>query len=85
MNKKDKDFLATQGKVIKLLRNNTFLIECSNGKIVSASVAARFRTPTGGRKAKVVIGDKVIVEVSLRDLEKGQIVSFIDGGKRKNN
>ncbi|CAG8744315.1 12712_t:CDS:1, partial [Funneliformis mosseae] len=35
----------TSGTVVKLLRNNTYNIECDNGKMVKASVAARFRTP----------------------------------------
>jgi len=74
---KNRDFLLTKGKVIKLLRNNCFRIECDNGKIVNASVAARFRTPTGGRRAKLIIGDRVVLEVSLGDLEKGQIVSLV--------
>ena len=73
---KNKDFLLTQGKVTKLLRNNTFNIECDNGKIVIANIASRFRTATGRRKAKIIIGDKIIVEISLGDLEKGQIVGF---------
>ncbi|CAI2163596.1 2065_t:CDS:2 [Funneliformis geosporum] len=70
---KNKDFLLTQGTVTKLLRNNTFNIECDNGKMVKAGVAARFRTPTGGRRAKLVIGDRVMIAVPLGDLEKGQI------------
>jgi len=70
------NFLTTEGKVIKLLRNNIFRIECDNGKIVNANVAARFRTPTGSRRARLVIGDRVVVELSLGDLEKGQIVSL---------
>ena len=74
---KNRDFLLTKGKVIKLLRNNCFRIECDNGEIVSASVAARFRTPTGGRRAKLIIGDRVMLEVSLGDLGKGQIVSLV--------
>jgi translation initiation factor IF-1 len=73
----DKDFLLTRGKVIKLLRGNTYRIECDNGQVInSATVAARFRTPTGGRRAKLVIGDRVMIEISLGDLEKGQIVSL---------
>lgn len=70
------DFLSARGKVIKLLRNNNFRIECDNGKIVTANIASRFRTAAGRRRAKIVIGDKVIVEISLGDLEKGQIVGF---------
>jgi translation initiation factor IF-1 len=75
---KNKDFLLTQGKVTKLLRNNTFNIECDNGEMVKAGVAARFRTPTGGRRAKLVIGDRVMIAIPLGDLEKGQIVSLAE-------
>ena len=70
------DFLSARGEVIKLLRNNTFRIKCDNGKKVTANIASRFRTATGRRKAKIVIGDKVIVEISLGDLEKGSIVGL---------
>jgi translation initiation factor IF-1 len=74
----NKDFLPVRGKVIKLLRNSAFRVECDNGKIVIATLASRFRTASGRRKAKIVMGDKVIVEVPLGDLEKGQIVSFVE-------
>lgn len=76
MKNNKQDFLSVRGKVIKLLRNSMFCIECENGKIVTANVASRFRTSAGRRKAKIVVGDKVIVELSLGDLEKGQIVGF---------
>jgi len=39
---------------------------------------ARFRTKGGRRRASIVVGDKVVVEITLRDLEKGQIVSLIE-------
>lgn len=44
--------------------------------MVQVSVAARFRTPTGRRRAKLVVGDRVMIEVSLGDLEKGQVVAL---------
>jgi translation initiation factor IF-1 len=70
------NFLSARGEVIKSLRNNTFRIKCDNGQIVIATIASRFRTSTGRRKAKIVIGDKVNLEMPLGDLEKGQIVGF---------
>jgi len=73
---KNKDILLTRGTVVELLKNNTFRIECDNGKMVQVSVAARFRTPTGRRRAKLVVGDRVMIEVSLGDLEKGQVVAL---------
>jgi translation initiation factor IF-1 len=80
----NEDFLQTKGTVIKLLGNNTFLIKCNNGETIKATVAARFRTPTGGRRAKVIVADQVKVEISLRDLKKGQIVSFVQEKKKIN-
>lgn len=74
----NKGFLPVRGKVIKMLRNNSFRIECENGKIVIATIASRFRTVSGRRRAKIVVGDKVVVEINLGDLEKGQIVTLIE-------
>jgi len=70
------NFLSARGEVIKLSRNNNFYIKCDNGQIVIATIASRFRTPIGRKKAKIVIGDKVKLEIPLGDLEKGQIVGF---------
>lgn len=76
--KTNKDFFQTKGKVTRLLRNGFFLVECDNGKTVMADIASRFRTLRKRRKAKIVENDKVVVEISLRDSEKGQIVGFVE-------
>ncbi|WNE41097.1 MAG: Translation initiation factor IF-1 [Mycoplasmataceae bacterium] len=73
----NKDFFSTQGKVIESINRRQFRIECDNGKIIIADVAARFRNERGGKRAKIVFGDRVVVEITLRDPEKGQIVSMI--------
>jgi translation initiation factor IF-1 len=70
------DFFQVQGVIKKQMRNKFYLIKCNNDKEIVCNVASRFRSPTGRRKAKIVIGDKVIVEISLGDLEKGQIVGL---------
>ena len=75
-------FFPTRGKVIELRRDKTFLVECDNGKVITATIAARFRTPSGKRGGRITEGDKVIVEISLRDPEDGKIVSFAE--ERKN-
>ena len=75
------DFFPTRGKVIELQRNKTFLVECDNGKVIIATIAARFRTSSGRRRSKITQGDKVIVEIPLRDPEKGEIISFSEGRK----
>jgi translation initiation factor IF-1 len=41
-------------------------------------VPARFRTKEGRRRAAIVVGDRVVVEITLKDPEKGQIVSLIE-------
>lgn len=39
---------------------------------------ARFRTKEGRRRTMIVVGDRVVVEITLGDLGKGQIVSLIE-------
>jgi translation initiation factor IF-1 len=76
------DFFPTHGEVIELQRNKIFLIKCDNGRVITATIAARFRTSSGKKGGKKIMqGDKVIVEIPLRDPEKGEIVSF---SERKN-
>ncbi|CAG8456721.1 27243_t:CDS:10 [Gigaspora margarita] len=72
----NKEFFSVRGKVIELINRKQFRVECDNGKIIMADVATRFRNEYGRRRAKIVVGERVIVEIVLGDLEKGQIVSF---------
>ena len=74
--KKNKDFFSTQGEVIEWINKKKFRVKCDNGKIITADVATRFRNEYGRRRAKIVVGERVVVEITLGDLEKGQIVSF---------
>jgi translation initiation factor IF-1 len=76
--KVNKDFFLTKGKIIESINRKQFRIECDNGMIIIADVAARFRNERGGKRAKIVFGDKVAVEIPLRDPEKGQIVSMVE-------
>ena len=46
--------------------------------MIDADVPARFRTKEGRRRASIVVGDRVVVEITLGDLGKGQIVSLIE-------
>jgi translation initiation factor IF-1 len=70
------NFFKTKGVITKKLKNANFLVKCENEKVVTANIGSRFRNNYGGRRAKVIEGDKVIVEITLSDLEKGQIVGF---------
>ena len=75
---KNKDFFSTRGEVIEWINKKKFRVKCDNGIIIDADMPARFRTKGGRRRASIVVGDKVVVEITLRDLEKGQIVSLIE-------
>ena len=76
--KKNKDFFSTQGEVIEWINKKKFRVKCDNGKVIDAEIPARFRTKEGRRRANIVVGDKVKVEITLGDLGKGQIVSLIE-------
>ncbi|MEG7978608.1 MAG: hypothetical protein NY202_01475 [Mollicutes bacterium UO1] len=76
--KTNKEFFPTRGKVIELINKKEFRVECDNGRIIEANVAARFRTKQGRRRAKIVEGDRVIVEIIVAEPGKGHIVSLVD-------
>lgn len=68
-----KDFIKTEGKIIGVLPNGLFKIEItSNGQVIIANIAGRLRK--GKRIIRIVEGDRVSVEISPYDLEKGRIV-----------
>ena len=75
---KNKDFFSTRGEVIEWINKKKFRVKCDNGIIIDADMPTRFRTKGGRRRASIVVGDKVMVEITLRDLKKGQIVSLIE-------
>lgn len=66
---KNKDLVVVEGTVIDVLPNSMFKIEIDNKHTVTAY--------TGGKmkqfKIKLVVGDKVRMEMSPYDLTKGRI------------
>jgi len=74
--KTNKDFFPTQGEVIERINKKQFRVKCDNGKIINAYVVNRFRDEQGRRRTKIVVGDRVVIEITLSDLEEGSIVSF---------
>lgn len=79
MKKTNNNFLPpTQGEIIERMNRKQFLVRCAdNNKVIRAEVVARFRTKEGRRRARIAVGDKVIVEIVLRDQEKGEIISVV--------
>ncbi|MBQ1846855.1 MAG: translation initiation factor IF-1 [Clostridia bacterium] len=63
------DVVEFDGQVIEALPNATFKVRLTNGHIVTANISGRLRL----NSIKVLVGDKVHVEVSIYDLSKGRI------------
>ncbi|MBQ7699461.1 MAG: translation initiation factor IF-1 [Clostridia bacterium] len=63
------DVVEFDGQVIEALPNATFKVRLTNGHVVTASISGRLRL----NSIKVLVGDKVHVEVSIYDLSKGRI------------
>lgn len=67
-NTKD-DLVVFDGKVLETKPNATFIVELENGAKILAHTSGRIRN----NKIKILVGDKVKVEVSVYDLSKGRV------------
>ena len=65
-----KDKLLVEGTVVEALPNTTFRVEMDNGHEVLAYLSGKMRK----YYIRVLIGDRVRVELSPYDLERGRIV-----------
>ncbi|MEE1144517.1 MAG: translation initiation factor IF-1 [Acutalibacteraceae bacterium] len=63
------DNIEFQGTVVEALPNATFKVELENGHIILAHISGKLRM----NYIKILPGDKVTVEISPYDLEKGRI------------
>ena len=63
------DNIEFQGTVVEALPNATFKVELENGHIILADISGKLRM----NYIKILPGDKVTVEISPYDLEKGRI------------
>ncbi|NLW08184.1 MAG: translation initiation factor IF-1 [Clostridia bacterium] len=64
------DVIEVEGKVIEPLRNAMFKVELTNGHQVLAHVSGKIRM----NFIRILPGDKVTVELSPYDLNRGRIV-----------
>ncbi len=64
------DFLEFKGKVTELLPNAMFRVKLENNHEVLAHTAGKLRK----NRIRVLVGDKVDVEMTPYDLTKGRIV-----------
>jgi translation initiation factor IF-1 len=63
------DVIEFEGEVKEVLPNTTFLVELSNGHVITAYISGRLRM----HYIKILEGDKVKIEMSPYDLTKGRI------------
>jgi translation initiation factor IF-1 len=63
------DAIQVEGKVREALANTQFRVELDNGHIVTAHVSGKMRK----NFIRIIVGDKVTVELSPYDLTKGRI------------
>lgn len=62
--------IQKDGVVLEALANARFRVELENGRVVLAHLAGRMRL----HYIKILPGDKVTLELSPYDLEKGRII-----------
>ena len=63
------DVIEFEGQVIEALPNANFKVKLPNGHIVNAHISGKLRM----NYIRILPGDKVTVEVSVYDLNKGRI------------
>ena len=69
--------IEVEGEVVEVIRNANFKVKLPNDHIINAYLAGNLHV----RRIKILEGDKVTVELSPYDLNRGRIVWR--GEKRK--
>jgi translation initiation factor IF-1 len=63
------DVIEIDGTVVEALPNATFKVELENGRVVLCHIAGKMRM----HYIKIMLGDKVKVELTPYSLDKGRI------------
>ena len=69
-NPKKEDKLVTEGLITELLPNCMFRVRLDNGEVILGYVSGKMRT----KMVRVLVGDKVRIEVSRYDSTRGRII-----------
>lgn len=64
------DYIEAEGTVKEALPNAMFRVELDNGHKIMAHISGKMRM----HYIKIVPGDKVVVEISKYDLNRGRII-----------
>ena len=62
--------IEQDGTIIEALSNAMFRVELENGHVITAHISGKMRM----HYIKILVGDKVTVEMSPYDLSKGRII-----------
>ena len=62
--------IEVEGEVLELLPNTRFRVKLPNGHVVLAHISGKMRM----NFIKILPGDKVVIEISKYDLDKGRII-----------
>ena len=64
------DQIEMEGKVIDTLPNTMFRVELENGHVVTAHISGKMRK----NYIRILLGDRVTVQLTPYDLTKGRII-----------
>lgn len=77
----DKQVIELEGTVIDALPNATFRVEIEGGHVILAHISGKMRM----HYIKILPGDKVTVEMSPYDIERGRITYRHKVQRKPNN
>lgn len=69
----NKELFEMEGNVVEVLPNQMYKVELDNKHIVTAYTGGKMRK----FKIRIVQGDRVIIEMTPYDLEKGRVIKRI--------
>ena len=79
MNQKNNDIIEMEGVVTQCLSNGMFRVKLENGFLVLAHVSGKIRR----NYIRILLGDRVAVELSPYDLSRGRITYRLKTVKEK--
>ncbi len=80
MNSKKSNLIEMEGVVTQCLSNAMFKVKLENGFQVLAHISGKIRR----NYIRILLGDRIIVELSPYDLTRGRIVYRLRKNKKKN-
>lgn len=79
VNKKNTDHVEMQGVVIQCVSNGMFRVKLENNFVVLVYISGKIRC----NFIQIILGDRVLVELSPYDLTRGRITYRFKSAKKK--